>query len=204
MIVKAMQLGAIGTNCYILGDEEAGVCAVIDPGDDAPIVLGAVKKLGLEVKYILLTHGHYDHTMAVPGVHAAFPNAPIYIHRADASDEKKAPMLLMPAIDGRVFWQDGDTLTLGALTIEVLHTPGHSRGSVVLRVGDVLFTGDTLFRGSMGRTDFEGGSYKDIMDSLKRLAQLPGDYQVKPGHEGTTTLETERKTNFYMQEAMGG
>ncbi len=203
MILRALQLGAIGTNCYILGDEEAKVCAVIDPGDDAPAVLNVVKKLGLEVTYILLTHGHYDHFMAVPGICQAFPGVPVYIHRADASDDSRAQYLQMPAMQGRVYWDEGDTLRLGSMTIEVLHTPGHSRGSVTLRVGSVLFTGDTLFRGSMGRTDFEGGSYEQIMASLKRLSQLPGDYQVYPGHEGATTLDRERKSNYYMQEAMG-
>lgn len=204
MIVKVIQLGAIGTNCYILGDEKAGVCAVIDPGDDAPVVLGVVKKLGLEVKYILLTHGHYDHTTAVPELHRALPDVPIYIHRADVTEKGRGGGLLMPVMEGLHYWDEGDTLTLGSLKIEVLHTPGHSKGSVVLRVDGVLFSGDTLFRGSMGRVDFPGGSYQDIMASLRRLYELPGDYQVCPGHEGLTTLDAERQSNFYMQEAMGG
>jgi len=202
MIVRSLQLGAIGTNCYILGDEEERVCAVIDPGDDAPAVLAAVKKLGMQVNYILLTHGHYDHFMAVPAVQKAYPDAPVYIHRADASSDPRPQYLQLPAMEGVVFWDEGDTLRLGSITIEVMHTPGHSRGSVVLRAGGSLFTGDTLFRGSMGRTDFAGGSYEEIMASLKRLAQLPGDYQVYPGHEGATTLNRERKNNYYMQEAM--
>ncbi len=203
MIVRVMQLGAIGTNCYILGDEKAGVCAVIDPGDDAPAVLGAVREMGLEIRDIFLTHGHYDHTGAVPAIHAAFPEVPIYIHRADASEEKHPPFVKLPYIDGRVFWDEGDTVTVGSLTVEVMHTPGHSKGSVVLRVQDVLFTGDTLFCGSMGRTDLEGGSYEEIMESLRRLAALPGDYQVCPGHEALSTLEKERKSNYFMREAAG-
>ena len=95
-------------------------------------------------------------------------------------------------------------MELGGLTIDVLHTPGHSKGSVTLKVGDVLFTGDTLFQGSMGRTDLRGGSYEEIMASLKRLGELPGDYHVCPGHMGLSTLERERKTNYYMQEALQG
>ncbi|NCC69763.1 MAG: MBL fold metallo-hydrolase [Clostridia bacterium] len=172
--------------------------------DNAPVVLDTVKKLGLELKYILLTHGHFDHFLAVPGIREAFPNVPVYIHRADASDDAGAQHLKLPATEGRVFWDEGDTLMLGSLTIEVLYTPGHSKGSVTLRVGSALFTGDTLFRSSMGRTDLEGGSYQEIMASLKRLAQLPGDYQVYPGHEGATTLDRERRSNYYMQEAMDG
>ena len=95
-------------------------------------------------------------------------------------------------------------MELGGLTIDVLHTPGHSKGSVTLKVGDVLLTGDTLFQGSMGRTDFEGGSYAEIMASLGRLGRLSGDYHVLPGHMGASTLEQERKTNYYLREAMEG
>ena len=113
---------------------------------------------------------------------------------------------LFPPIDESVrrSYGEGDQVELGGLTIDVLHTPGHSKGSVTLKVGDVLFTGDTLFQGSMGRTDLRGGSYEAIMASLKRLGELPGDYHVCPGHMGLSTLERERKTNYYMQEALHG
>lgn len=203
MIVRVMQLGVIGTNCYILGDEETKACAVIDPGDDAPDVLAAVKKLGLELRAVFLTHGHYDHTTGVPGMHEAAPQVPIYIHKADITDNGQAGGLMMPFMEGLTYWDEGDTVKVGNLIVEVMHTPGHSEGSVTLRVGEVLFTGDTLFRGSMGRTDFPGGSYRKIMASLRRLYELPGDYQVCPGHEGMSTLQQERKSNYYMQEAMG-
>ena len=99
-------------------------------------------------------------------------------------------------------WRDGDVVKLGNLNVEVLHTPGHSKGSVVLKCRDILFTGDTLFAGSMGRTDLPGGSYEEIMASLKRLGELEGDFQVLPGHEGFSTLEAERKGNYYMREAL--
>ncbi len=101
-------------------------------------------------------------------------------------------------------YQDGDVVKLGKMDIEVLHTPGHTPGGVTLKVGDVLLTGDTLFQGSMGRTDFEGGSYAEIMASLGRLGRLSGDYHVLPGHMGASTLEQERKTNYYLREAMEG
>ena len=99
---------------------------------------------------------------------------------------------------------DGDVVKLGDLDIQVLHTPGHTPGGVCLLVGDALFTGDTLFQGSMGRIDFEGGSYEDIMASLARLAHLPGDFRVLPGHMDASTLERERKTNYYIREALRG
>ena len=102
------------------------------------------------------------------------------------------------------YYDEGDRVMVGSIPVDVLHTPGHSKGSVVLKAGDILFTGDTLFRGSMGRTDFPGGSYEEIMASLKRLAALPGDYRVCPGHEGLSTLETERRQNYYMRAAVEG
>ena len=100
------------------------------------------------------------------------------------------------------FYDEGDTVAVGGLTVEVLHTPGHSKGSVVLKTGDILFTGDTLFRGSCGRTDLPGGSYQEIMTSLARLGRLAGDYRVCPGHEGLSTLDAERRSNYYLMEAL--
>lgn len=201
MLVKTVQVGQIGTNCYLLGDETAGVCAVIDPGDDAPAIERMIRQSGLDLTMILLTHGHSDHTLAIPGLRAVWPEVPVYLHRAEYADTDRAPFHQLPRTENVHFYDEGDTLKLGSLTIEVLHTPGHSAGSVTLKVGDVLFTGDTLFRGSCGRTDLPGGSYDQIMASLKRLAGLPGDYHVCPGHEGLSTLENERKTNYYMDAA---
>ena len=181
MIVKTMPVGEIGTNCYLLGDESAKVCAVVDPGGDAPLIKKMIEDSGCTLQLILLTHAHNDHTGGLEGLEEFYPHPP-----------------------GYVYYGEGDALQLGGLTVEVLHTPGHSKGSVTLKVGDVLFTGDTLFQGSMGRTDLRGGSYAEIMASLKRLGQLPGDYHVCPGHMGLSTLDRERKTNYYMQEAMHG
>lgn len=203
MLVKAIPLGPIGTNCYLLGDEDTKVCAVVDPGDEAPRVLQMVKDSGLKLELILLTHGHYDHVTAVPELRAACPAVPIYIHEEDYDSAGTGVMHRMKPVANVIFCRDGDVLKLGSLAIEVLHTPGHTPGSVTFRVGSVLFTGDTLFQGSMGRTDFPGGSYEAIMDSLKKLGSLPGDYRVCPGHEGLSTLEEERRGNYYMREAMG-
>lgn len=202
MQVKVLQVGPIGTNCYLLEDEKAHVAAVIDPGDEAGRILQVIKDDGVDVKYILLTHGHYDHTTAVPELHQALPQAEIYIHKADANGAGSRPVPLAGQIPDLKFYDEGDALTLGELTIQVLHTPGHSKGSVTLKVGDVLFCGDTLFAGSCGRTDLAGGSYEEIMASLKKLGQLPGDYHVCPGHDVTSTLERERRSNPFLREAM--
>ena len=200
MQVKVLQVGPIGTNCYLLEDEKAHVAAVIDPGDEAGRILQVIKDDGVE--YILLTHGHYDHTTAVPELHQALPQAEIYIHKADANGAGSRLFPLAGQIPDLKFYDEGDALTLGELTIQVLHTPGHSKGSVTLKVGDVLFCGDTLFAGSCGRTDLAGGSYDEIMASLKKLGQLPGDYHVCPGHDVTSTLERERRSNPFLREAM--
>lgn len=202
MQVKVLQVGPIGTNCYILEDEAAKLAAVIDPGDEAEKILSVLKEDGVETRYILLTHGHYDHTTGVPDLHRALPEAQVYIHKADAQGAGSRLFPLAGEIADLHFYDEGDTLPLGGLTIRVLHTPGHSKGGVTLQVGDVLFCGDTLFAGSCGRTDLNGGSYEEIMQSLKRLGQLPGDYHVCPGHDVTSTLERERKTNPFLREAL--
>ena len=202
MEVKVLQVGPIGTNCYILEDEKARAAAIIDPGDEAGRILQVIEDDGVDVKYILLTHGHYDHTTAVPQLHKALPQAEIYIHRADANGAGSQLFPLAGQIPGLKFYDEGDTLALGDMTIQVLHTPGHSKGSVTLKVGDVLFCGDTLFAGSCGRTDLAGGSYAEIMASLKKLGQLSGDYHVCPGHDVTSTLERERRSNPFLREAM--
>ena len=202
MEVKVLQVGPIGTNCYILEDEKARAAAIIDPGDEAGRILQVIEDDGVDVKYILLTHGHYDHTTAVPQLHKALPQAEIYIHRADANGTGSQLFPLAGQIPDLKFYDEGDTLALGDMTIQVFHTPGHSKGSVTLKVGDVLFCGDTLFAGSCGRTDLAGGSYAEIMASLKKLGQLPGDYHVCPGHDVTSTLERERRSNPFLREAM--
>ena len=203
MKVSVMQVGPIGTNCYFLQDEESGLMAIIDPGDDWERILHQVKKAEGEVKYILLTHGHYDHTTAVPDLVKALPGVQVYIHQADANGAGSQLFPLAAQVKDLNNYDEGDTLSLGSLTIEVLHTPGHSKGSVTLKVGDVLCTGDTLFCGSCGRTDLRGGSYEEIMASLKRLGELEGDFHVCPGHDHTSTLERERKYNPFLLEAMG-
>lgn len=199
MNIKLMQVGEIGTNCYLLEDEDTRSAAIIDPGGEARGILGQAKADGVQVKAILLTHSHYDHTGAVRELREALPGVPVYLHPADAAQLGTA---VMPPIGETLSYQEGDTVPVGNLTVQVLHTPGHTPGGVTLRVEDVLFTGDTLFQGSMGRTDL-GGSYTEIMASLKRLGQLEGDLQVLPGHMGVSTLDRERKSNYFLREALG-
>ena len=202
MKVKLLRVGPIGTNCYILEDDQTNLAAVIDPGDEPELIQEALEKEGVEVRYLLLTHGHYDHTTAVPALHRVYPQADIYIHQADANGAGSTLFPLAGEVDDLKLYDEGDVIRLGDHEILVLHTPGHSPGSVTLKVEDVLFTGDTLFAGSCGRTDLRGGSYEQIMQSLKRLGELKGDFHVCPGHEATSTLERERRSNPFLMEAM--
>ena len=202
MDIKTLQVGPIGTNCYLLCDETEKLCAVIDPGGDADRVAAAVQDSGCAPCAILLTHGHYDHTGGVAELRAKWPDVPVYLNHRDQYEGDAYLQQLFPPVPGAKDYDEGDTIQVGDLTVDVMATPGHSEGSVTLRCGDVLLCGDTLFAGSCGRTDFPGGSVKKIMASLKRLGSLEGDLQVYPGHMETSTLDQERSWNPYLHQAM--
>ena len=208
MLIKHVIVGWLQTNCFILGDEETRTCAIIDPGQKAEKILEAVNELGYEVKMILLTHGHYDHVMAVPQI-VEKTGAKAYIHKKDewllACEEvlrygTRAEGYSVPRVDG--YLEDGQILKLGSLDIRVLHTPGHTAGCCVFLCGEAMFSGDTLFQECCGRTDLETGRLEQILRSLKRLAQLEGNYKVLPGHEGFSSLDYERQYNPYIREAL--
>ena len=205
MQIKYLPVAPYGTNCYFLCDEAAGVCAVIDPGGSPDQIRRALEGLACKPCAIFLTHGHYDHTGAVADLLAQYPGTPVYIHRLDYTgvDAQMFPISAQVPPEAVTCYDEGDTLPVGGLTVEVLHTPGHSEGSVTLRCGDALFCGDTLFAGSCGRTDFAGGSVEKMMASLRRLGQLEGDLQVLPGHMELSTLDRERRTNPYLRHALG-
>ena len=206
MFIKSFVLGPFEANCYLLGDEESRVCAVIDPGFNAPKVLEEAKEAGYEIQCVLLTHGHFDHVNGVPGLLEAIPGLPVYVHKADTTDKPKKSdydlFLSLSTVPGCTFWEEGDKVQVGGLTVEVLHTPGHTQGSVTLRVEDALFTGDTLFCMSCGRTDLEGGDQAALDRSLRRLYELEGDYRVFPGHAHASTLEREKARNPYIKSAL--
>ena len=148
MQIKYLPVGAYGTNCYFLCDEAAGVCAVIDPGGSPDQIRRALEGLACKPCAIFLTHGHYDHTGAVAGLLAQYPETPVYIHRLDYTgvDTQMFPLSAQVPPEAVTCYDEGDALPVGGLTVEVLHTPGHSEGSVTLRCGDALFCGDTLMQ----------------------------------------------------------
>ena len=207
MEISVLRLGQIGTNCYIFRKEGSAKCGVVDPGDQGEQVARWLKDQGLEPEAVLLTHGHFDHILGIPGLRGEWPDLPVYCHPADLGEGGTTGIFGQRFPTVRSFgnitpYKERDVVNVGGINVEVMETPGHTPGSVTLRAEDVLFTGDTLFQGSMGRTDLPGGDAATIMKSLKRLGELEGDYQVLPGHEGQSTLERERKSNYCLKAAM--
>ncbi len=204
MKITTMPLGLLEANCYVVADEAAGVCAVIDPGGRGPELPDTLEKAGLRVEAIFLTHGHFDHIGGARALHER-TGAPVFLNPKDRGlpDEMTHDELFFTDA-----YRDQDVLEVGGITFRVLATPGHSPGSVCLFAGEnvypgsVLFTGDTLFCGGVGRTDFPCGNYGQLFDSLWRLYQLPGDYPVYPGHGPATTLHRERRDNGWMRESI--
>ena len=193
--IHCLPLGLYQTNTYIVSKDDCKRCIVIDPGYEADTILNRTALLGLEIEAILLTHGHFDHVGAVRQI-AADTDCRVYIHE----QEKTLPAAMT---DGPLYYTDlypaEGKLQLADMDILILPTPGHTPGSVCLLTGDVMFSGDTLFAGSMGRCDFPGSSIFDMRKSLKKIRGLAGDYRVFPGHAESTTLEFERKTNPYLR-----
>lgn len=193
--IEILPLGAYQTNCYIVWGEGSDDCIVIDPGYNAWQVLQSVEDLGKTVSAILLTHGHFDHVGAVRDM-VAETDCPVYLHEQELSQPEQ--MTAGPLYYTHTYGE-GDVLKLAGLSLRVLHTPGHTPGSVCLLTEGVLFSGDTLFQSSIGRTDFPGGSFPQMQKSLRRLKEIPENLRVLPGHGDGTTLDAERKYNPYLQ-----
>lgn len=203
MQIQRYVLGPFATNCYRVADTKAGTCVLIDPADSGEALVRRLEADGLTPVAVLLTHSHYDHILAVPALQKRWPTLPVYCHVLDR------PKALVEYDMGQTFptvsafsnlmpLEDGQTVELMGIPFRVLHTPGHTPGSVCFIAGNFLFSGDTLFYRSIGRTDFEGGDVRQMAASLKRLAALPGDYDVLPGHEDATRLSDERRSNPYL------
>ncbi len=205
MIVQRVCVGLLQTNCYIVGCEDTKEGAIIDPGGDAKRILAEVERLGLEIKYVINTHGHFDHTLANKEVVKA-TGAPLAIHSADAPTLTKGGGAFFFGIMSKAsppadtMLEEGQVLTIGKIELKVLHTPGHSPGSICLYSEEegVLFDGDVLFNMGMGRYDLPGGDYRVLMDSIHRLLALPDETTVYPGHGPPTTIGRERRSNPFL------
>lgn len=197
MLIKTLVVGHLGTNCYVVTDEESLQCAVIDPGDESGTIMDYLEDNKLQCKAIFLTHGHFDHTGAVRAL-IEETGAELFMHQADCGPEHHQ----YDAPDGVKFYGEGDKIEVGALQFKIIATPGHTLGGVTIICEDALFTGDTLFRDSCGRTDLPGGDMRVEMQSLRRLVMLDGEYDVYPGHMEATTLLRERNYNPYVLQAI--
>lgn len=190
MRIHPMRVGMIQTNCYILWEEAEKKALIVDPGADGEKILKWVAGEGLTPEAILLTHGHFDHTGGINLIQKR-TGIPLYVHPAD--------VIMLPRSVNRaevIALGDGETLHLAGLALKVLHTPGHTPGSVCFLSGDTLLAGDTLFAGTIGRTDLHGGDSRAILASIRdKLATLPDTVNVFPGHNDPTNIGRERRTN---------
>ena len=201
-----MEVGSLGTNCYIAYCENTKKAVVIDPGGDASRIMAAINREGLTVEAIINTHGHADHVMANIKVKEA-TGAPLWIHSADADMLGSGSRNLSAYLGGSVscgtpdrLLAEGDVLSVGDFTLKVLHTPGHTPGGISLLADKEVFVGDTLFAESIGRTDFPGGSYSQLIQSIKtKLMTLDDDVKAYPGHGPATTIGWERRQNPFIQ-----
>lgn len=187
-------------NCYILADENARKCAVIDPGGNPKTIHARVNEHGYEPAAILLTHGHFDHSGGVRVLREEWKGIPVYLSDRDKvlTDDRRIARLY-PDISATTPVSEGLVIPIGDMDVTVMETPGHTQGSVTYIAQNALFCGDTLFHDTAGRTDLYGGDAEQLMLSLRRIYNLPGNYTVYPGHMQPTELQTERETNPYFK-----
>ncbi|MCG2712957.1 MAG: MBL fold metallo-hydrolase [Candidatus Omnitrophica bacterium] len=201
LIFEAIVVGVLDTNCYVLAGNKSREAVVIDPGADADNISAVLKRNGLKLNSIILTHGHFDHIGALDNF-----DVPVYVHSDDLEFMKNSSINLSSnfGIDrkfdaGFKVLRDGEIISVGDLRLSVIHTPGHTPGGICLKIGSMLFSGDTLFRNGIGRTDLPGGSFEQISRSLKeKIFTLKDDIRVFPGHGPETTVKEEKEGNNFL------
>lgn len=205
MIIEKIVESRMGENTYVVGDENTKKCIVVDPGANMIDIINLTKKMELDVEYIVLTHGHGDHITSVLTLKEA-TNAKIVAHKEEKEilqDKKKNLSVTLPSnnveLDADMYVKDNDTLKVGDMKLKFIHTPGHTPGSMCIKIDKHMFTGDTLFAGSIGRTDFYGGDFKQMEKSLKKLEKHDDDITIYPGHGPNSNLKIEKMTNPFMR-----
>ena len=207
-MIKRLVVGQFQANCYIMVDEATASAALIDPGDEALVISRVIKESGAKLTHIMMTHIHPDHVLAAGKLQEEYPDATVMVHQDDM------PFLLEDMIElaafsfdlsdcrpfhPTIYFEDGQQLKVGEMEIKVIHTPGHTPGGVCLSVDKVLFTGDTLFASGIGRTDLSGGSYEQIMHSIReKLLVLPEETTIYPGHGPESTIGEEKRSNPWL------
>jgi glyoxylase-like metal-dependent hydrolase (beta-lactamase superfamily II) len=206
MIVERLIVGSLEENTYIVFDEKSKDAIVIDPGDEGDRINDLIKGKGLKVGSIVCTHAHFDHVGAAGEIKAS-TGAKILLHKDDVETYSRAKeqgafwgINVDDLPDPDAFLGEGDQVKAGDLTFKVMHSPGHSPGGICLYGEGIVITGDTIFNGSVGRTDFPGGSIEKLKDSFRRLLELPDDTKVYSGHGPETTIGDERVSNFFVNE----
>jgi hydroxyacylglutathione hydrolase len=208
MILQKIVVGPLESNCYIIADEHTKETLIVDPGDEPDKIIDLIHENSLQVKYIVCTHAHFDHVGAISDIKQE-TGASIIIHQ----DERE---IYRSTREQAVSWgfelddlpepdmlvSEGDILEIGSLKFVIIHTPGHSPGSICLSGEDILITGDTVFAGSVGRTDFYGGNIVQLKKSFKRLMSFSEETKIFPGHGPETTVEREKKENFFYPETI--
>ena len=209
MNIQTLTLGPLATNCYLVRQDGCSRVVIIDPAANSKKLLAALQEQGLTLEAIFLTHAHFDHILAAhevleaTGAQYVVPEKDIWLLSRDNMGQFRGLARNYVQDTPDILANEGTEVTFGGMTATYMATPGHTPGSSVIRIGDCLFTGDTLFRHECGRCDLEGGDFSAMLRSLKRLHDLDGDYKVFPGHEGISTLNEERAYNPYMLQAMG-
>ncbi|MCT4631817.1 MAG: MBL fold metallo-hydrolase [Firmicutes bacterium] len=205
MLLRKLVLGMYMTNCYIIVCEETKKAVIIDPGSEYNRIKAELDKVNIDLQFILLTHGHGDHIGAVPQLMEEY-ELPVYIHEQEKKILNNSNRNLTRQIykngieiEPNRLLKDGEVLSVGSMNLEIIHTPGHTPGSISVKVGNIVFTGDTLFNHSIGRTDLPGGSYDTIINSIKeKLMILPDDTTAYPGHNTPTKIGVERNGNPFL------
>lgn len=206
MIIKTYHTGPLAVNCYVVTDEKTKKTFMVDPGGHNIDLVNYIKDNGLQLEYIILTHGHGDHMGGVPKMREEFPDVKLVacIHEKQLLEDARLNMSAMVygypvAFSADRYVDDGDTLKIGELELKFLHTPGHSPGGMCILVEDAVFSGDTLFEQSVGRADFPGSSFRTLIKSIhEKLFTLPDDTKVLPGHMGSTTIGFEKENNSFV------